>query len=110
MVGENGRSRRPAEAKEEIKKYVQALETNYTDAIRALKEKNDKLTRQLRFQRSSKATETSVKSDLEQLFVDCIEEVRKEVMRRRFRNEVANKKTGRLQLRSQHNPLSNASI
>ena len=50
----------------------------------------------------------SQKSEMEHLFIDCIEEVRKEVMRRRFRNEVvAHKRTGRLALRSQHNPLSN---
>ena len=47
---------------------------------------------------------------MEHLFIDCIEEVRKEVMRRRFRNEVAQKRTGRLALRSQHNPLSNAQL
>ena len=29
--------------KEEIKSYVQALETNYNDTIRSLKEKNEKL-------------------------------------------------------------------
>jgi len=31
--------------KEEIKSYVQALETNYNDTIRSLKEKNEKLLR-----------------------------------------------------------------
>jgi hypothetical protein len=30
---------------------------------------------------------------MEQLFIECIEEVRKEVMRRRFRNEIANQKS-----------------
>jgi hypothetical protein len=93
--------------KDEVKKYVQAIETNYTDAIRALKDKNDKLTRQLRAAQSAKATEVSVKSELEHLFIECIEEVRKEVLRRRFRNEVSQRKTGRLALRSQHNPLNN---
>ena len=29
---------------------------------------------------------------MEQLFIECIEEVRKEVMRRRFRQEIANQK------------------
>lgn len=32
------------------------------------------------------------KSEIEQLFVDCIEEVRKEVMKRRLRSELYNKK------------------
>ena len=86
--------------KDEVKRFVQAIETNYTDTIRALKDKNDKLTRQLRSLTSAKAGEVSEKSEMEHLFIDCIEEVRKEVMRRRFRNEVAQMRTGRLALRS----------
>jgi len=82
--------------KEEVVKYVQALETNYTDSIRLLKEKNEKLVKQVKLVRSEKVNEASEKSDLESLFVGCIEEVRKEVMRRRFRNEVANRKATRL--------------
>jgi hypothetical protein len=46
--------------------------------------------------RGEKVNEAAEKSDLEQLFVDCVEEVRKEVMRRRFRTEVANRKATRL--------------
>jgi hypothetical protein len=87
---------------------VQAIETNYTDTLRVLKEKNEKLTRQIRQLTAAKASDVSEKSEMEHLFIDCIEEVRKEVMRRRFRNEVAQKRTGRLALRSQHNPLNNA--
>ena len=34
------------------------------------------------------------KNDLETLFVDCIEEVRKEVMKRRLKNEIIQKKKG----------------
>lgn len=36
--------------------------------------------------------EVSHKNDLESLFVECIEEVRKEIMRRRLKNEIYNKK------------------
>ena len=39
------------------------------------------------------ANEVSERSEMEQLFIECIEEVRKEVMRRRFRNEIANQKS-----------------
>jgi hypothetical protein len=42
--------------------------------------------------RSKGANEASERSEMEQLFIECIEEVRKEVMRRRFRNEIANQK------------------
>lgn len=32
------------------------------------------------------------KNELESLFVDCIEEVRKDIMKRRLKNEIYNKK------------------
>lgn len=68
------------------------LETNYNDLIRGLKEKAEKLQKQLVKVRSKGANEASERSEMEQLFIECIEEVRKEVMRRRFRNEIANQK------------------
>jgi hypothetical protein len=84
---------KPEEQKEEIVKYISALETNYNDMIRNLKERLEKLQRQLVKARSSGANEVSERSEMEQLFIECIEEVRKEVMRRRFRNEIANQKS-----------------
>lgn len=39
-----------------------------------------------------KGAEQFVKSDFESLFVECIEEVRKEIMRRRLKTEIGNKK------------------
>lgn len=36
--------------------------------------------------------ENTEKNDLEGLFVDCIEEVRKDIMKRRLKNEIYNKK------------------
>ena len=77
-------------------KYIQALETNYNDSIRVLKEKNEKLVKQLRNAKSERFNEASEKSEFESLFVNCIEEVRKEVMRRRFRSEIANRKSLKL--------------
>ena len=88
------------QVKQELKTFVQALETNYTDSLRALRAKNDKLALQVRQLTAGKASEVSEKSEIEHLFIECIEEVRKEVMRRRFRQEVAHKRTGRLALRS----------
>jgi len=35
---------------------------------------------------------TTEKNELESLFVDCIEEVRKDIMKRRLKNEIYNKK------------------
>lgn len=39
-----------------------------------------------------KVSETSQKNELENLFVECIEEVRKDIMKRRLKNEIVNKK------------------
>lgn len=60
--------------------------------MRAMKEKNELLVKKLRNARAERVNEQTERSEFEQLFVDCIEEVRKEVMRRRFRTEVANRK------------------
>jgi hypothetical protein len=36
--------------------------------------------------------EVSQKNELENLFVECIEEIRKDIMKRRLKNEIFNKK------------------
>jgi len=41
---------------------------------------------------SDKVNITTEKNELEGLFVDCIEEVRKDIMKRRLKNEIYNKK------------------
>ena len=76
----------------EITNYVQVLETNYTDTIRELKEfiKREEIrNKKLNFE---KVNDTVEKSELESLFVECIEEVRKDIMKRRLKNEIYNKK------------------
>lgn len=80
----------------EIMNYVQALETNYTEAIKEKNGRIDKLKQQLRKEKSKNVNEVIHKSDLENLFVDCVEEVRRSVIKRRLKNEiVAKKKIGR---------------
>jgi hypothetical protein len=39
-----------------------------------------------------KASSTAERNEIESLFVDCIEEVRSDIMRRRLKNEIYNKK------------------
>lgn len=78
--------------KVEITNYVQVLETNYNDTIRDLKDfikKEDTRNKKLYFE---KVNDTVEKSELESLFVECIEEVRKDIMKRRLKNEIYNKK------------------
>lgn len=84
-----------SEIKTETQDYVKVLETNYTDKIRSLREETDKLTRRLAQHKTKKVTETIQKNDLEQLFVRCVEDMRKEIIRRRLKAEVtARKKVG----------------
>jgi len=78
--------------KDEIIKYVQALETNYNELIRSFK---DIIDRERAAQRKAVSETTNARverNDLEQLFVECIEEVRKEIMRRRLKNEIYTRK------------------
>lgn len=82
----------PDEQKEEIVKYVSLLETNYNSTIRDLKTTINK--EKIKVKRSSfeKVNEVSQKNELESLFVECIEEIRKGIMKRRLKNEIMNKK------------------
>lgn len=41
---------------------------------------------------ADKVNDNTEKNELEGLFVDCIEEVRKDIMKRRLKNEIYNKK------------------
>ena len=53
---------------------------------------NDKRRHLLSQRDASPSAPTSDKRQLESLFLECIEEVRKDVMKRRLKNEVMNKK------------------
>jgi hypothetical protein len=80
--------------KEEIKAYVEVLETNYTDTIRELKGQVDRLQRSLRNVKSEKSNALVERTEIEAVFVECIEEVRKEIMKRRLKSEVQARKKG----------------
>ena len=80
------------DVKEEIFKYVQLLETNYNATIRDLKSTVDKEVKKNRKSTFDKVAEVSLKADMENLFVECIEETRKNIMKRRLKNEILNSK------------------
>jgi hypothetical protein len=68
------------------------LETNYCDTIRDLKallEKEKQKNKRVNF---DKVNDITTKNELENLFVECIEEIRKDIMKRRLKNEIFNKK------------------
>lgn len=76
----------------EIINYVQALETNYNDTIKEQKIKNERLRGQLRKEKAKNVNEVIEKGDLENLFVDCVEDVRRTVIKRRLKAEIIGKK------------------
>jgi hypothetical protein len=84
-----------SEIKIESQSYVQVLETNYTDKIRDCKIEIEQLKRRVASIKTKKTVDTMEKNDLEQLFVRCVEDMRKEIIRRRLKAEVsARKKMG----------------
>ena len=84
-----------SEIKNETESYVQVLETNYNDKIRDLKIEVEKMKRKFNQRKTQKVVQTMEKNDLEQLFVRCVEDMRKEIIRRRLKAEVtARKKMG----------------
>ena len=80
------------DVKYEIINYVQALETNYNDTIREQKQKAERLKNQLRKEKAKNVNEVIEKGDLENLFVDCVEDVRRNVIKRRLKAEIIGKK------------------
>lgn len=72
--------------------YVQALETNYTNAIGDSKVRNERLKKQLRAEKAKNVNEVIEKGDLETLFVDCVEDVRRSVIKRRLKAEIIGRK------------------
>jgi hypothetical protein len=87
------KSRMPTEdVEDEIIKYVQALETSYTEAIKDLKLIVEKQKDGKRKILADKSNVTAQRTESETLFVECIAEVRKEIMKRRLKTEVYNRK------------------
>lgn len=80
------------DVKFEILNYVQALETNYNDSIQEQKLRFERLKNQLRKEKSKNVNEVLEKGDLENLFVDCVEDVRRNVIKRRLKSEIIGKK------------------
>ena len=84
-----------AEIMTETQGYVQVLETNYTDKIRECKIELERMKRQLTQEKTKKVVHSMEKNDLEHLFVRCVEDMRKEIIKRRLKAEVtARKKMG----------------
>lgn len=68
------------------------METNYNDTIKELRIQIEREKNKLRKYQADKVNGNTEKNELESLFVDSIEEVRKDIMKRRLKNEIYNKK------------------
>ena len=68
------------------------METNYNQTIKDLRILVDKERNRNKKASFEKVNEISQKNELECLFVECIEEIRKGIMKRRLKNEIMNKK------------------
>lgn len=80
------------DVKFEIMNYVQALETNYNETINEQKLRNDRLRNMLRKEKAKHVNDVIERGDLENLFVDCVEDVRRNVIKRRLKAEIIGKK------------------
>ena len=80
------------DVKDHIIKYVMALETNYNKLIRQFRDVIDKEKNNAKRFVSDETNARLERNELESLFVECIEEVRKEIMRRRLKNEIYTRK------------------
>ena len=78
--------------KNETRKYVQVMETNYNDKIRAMRDHSKKLEVEVKKNKTTGVNEVVQKKDLEQLFVDCVEDMRRNIIRRRLRAEINSRK------------------
>ena len=86
-------SRMPKDGiKFEILQFVQALETNLNEAIRDERQRCERIKKELRKEKSKHVNDNIEKGDLENLFVDCVEDVRRNVIKRRLKAEIVGKK------------------
>ncbi len=87
------------------------METNYTDKIRELQTELEKRQKRIQQEKNRNAVSTVEKSELETLFVSCIEHVRKEIIKRRLKAEVqARKKSQKHNLSISSHSISNNDI
>lgn len=78
----------PQDIKTDILHYVKVLETNYTDKITKLQMNLDRAHKQIIAERTKHVDRIIERSDLEALFTDSIEEVRRKIVHRRLTSEL----------------------
>ena len=81
-----------AHKKKELKMYMQSIETRFNAICKELRSKVERERKKRIKAESIKVNDATQKNELETIFVDCIEEVRKDIMKRRLKTEIQNKK------------------
>lgn len=78
--------------KKELKLYMKAVETRFNSICTELRQQVGRERKRRIKAESIKVNDATQKNELETIFVDCIEEVRKDIMKRRLKTEIQNKK------------------
>ena len=76
------------EIQDELVKYVQSLETNYSLKIKDLRTNINREKKNNKKVVTEVVNETQSKNELEGLFTDCVMIVRKDVMKRKLRSDI----------------------
>ena len=84
------------EVKKEVMAYIQVLETNYNEKIIALKTELAKAKKNTKTEIAKRVEKVSERTELEQLFVQCVEDTRKDVMKRRLQAEVMTRQNSKV--------------
>lgn len=78
--------------KKELILYMQSVETRFNNMCKRMRSKLDQEKRKFCKLESVKVNEATSKNELETIFVDCIEDVRRDIMKRRLKTEIQSKK------------------
>ena len=78
----------PADIKKDVLEYVRILETSYTDKISKLQVAVEKAHKQTIQERTKHVDRVQERNDLEALFTESIEEVRRKIVHRRLTSEL----------------------
>ena len=81
-------SLKPLDIKFEILDYVRMIETSYADRITRLQQSLEKANKQIVEERTKNVDRKIERSELEQLFLTSIDEVRKKIVYRRLTTEM----------------------
>jgi hypothetical protein len=87
-----------ADVKDQIVKYVQVLETNYSEVVRTLRDEINSYKQRLVRHQTSETEPLAEKQDLLKVFTACVDTVRAELMKTRMKKSLENRKLHKLRV------------